>query len=80
MAEGYIELSNVKKSFGPKHVLNGVTLSVPKGHSLVVIGGSGTGTLNLSGGSITATGAVHQTCGSPMPRARASDPVWSRWP
>ena len=43
MAEGYIELSNVKKSFGPKHVLNGVTLSVPRGHSLVVIGGSGTG-------------------------------------
>ena len=43
MAEGYIELSNVKKSFGPKHVLNGVTLSVPKGQSLVVIGGSGTG-------------------------------------
>ena len=43
MAEGYIELSNVGKSFGPKHVLNGVTLSVPKGHSLVVIGGSGTG-------------------------------------
>ena len=43
MAEGYIELSNVKKSYGPKHVLNGVTLSVPKGHSLVVIGGSGTG-------------------------------------
>ena len=28
MAEGYIELSNVKKSFGPKHVLNGVTLSM----------------------------------------------------
>jgi phospholipid/cholesterol/gamma-HCH transport system ATP-binding protein len=43
MAEGFIELTDVKKSFGPKHVLNGVTLSVPKGHSLVVIGGSGTG-------------------------------------
>lgn len=43
MAEGYIELSDVRKSFGTKHVLNGVTLSVPKGHSLVVIGGSGTG-------------------------------------
>ncbi|MCA3561775.1 MAG: ATP-binding cassette domain-containing protein [Aestuariivirga sp.] len=44
MAEaGYIELAGVTKSFGPKHVLNGVTLSVPKGHSLVVIGGSGTG-------------------------------------
>ena len=43
MAEGFIELTDVRKSFGPKHVLNGVTLSVPKGHSLVVIGGSGTG-------------------------------------
>ena len=43
MAEGYIELNNVKKSFGSKHVLNGVTVSVQKGHSLVVIGGSGTG-------------------------------------
>ena len=43
MAETYIELNNVKKSFGPKHVLNGVTVSVHKGHSLVVIGGSGTG-------------------------------------
>ena len=43
MAEAFIELSDVRKSFGSKHVLNGVTLSVPKGHSLVVIGGSGTG-------------------------------------
>jgi phospholipid/cholesterol/gamma-HCH transport system ATP-binding protein len=43
MAEGYIVLDNVHKSFGPKHVLNGVNLSVPRGHSLVVIGGSGTG-------------------------------------
>jgi phospholipid/cholesterol/gamma-HCH transport system ATP-binding protein len=43
MAETYIELNNVKKSFGLKHVLNGVTVSVQKGHSLVVIGGSGTG-------------------------------------
>lgn len=43
MAEGHIVLDGVRKSFGPKHVLNGVTLAVPKGHSLVVIGGSGTG-------------------------------------
>ncbi|MEI7599406.1 MAG: ATP-binding cassette domain-containing protein [Aestuariivirga sp.] len=43
MAEAFIELTDVRKSFGSKHVLNGVTLSVPKGHSLVVIGGSGTG-------------------------------------
>ncbi len=38
-----IELSNVRKSFGPKHVLQGVNLSIPKGSSTVIIGGSGTG-------------------------------------
>jgi phospholipid/cholesterol/gamma-HCH transport system ATP-binding protein len=43
MAEGHIVLDNVCKAFGPKRVLNGINLSVPKGHSLVVIGGSGTG-------------------------------------
>jgi phospholipid/cholesterol/gamma-HCH transport system ATP-binding protein len=39
----YIELENVRKSFGPKQVLNGLSLTVEKGKSLVVIGGSGTG-------------------------------------
>ena len=43
MSEGHIVLENVRKSFGPKPVLNGVNLAVAKGHSLVVIGGSGTG-------------------------------------
>lgn len=43
MAEQHIVLDGVTKSFGPKHVLNGVNLSVSKGQSLVVIGGSGTG-------------------------------------
>lgn len=38
-----LQLTGVKKSFGSKHVLNGVDLSVPAGKSLVVIGGSGTG-------------------------------------
>lgn len=38
-----LELKNIYKSFGIKHVLNGVSLSVPKGKSMVVIGGSGTG-------------------------------------
>ena len=38
-----IKMSNVKKSFGDKHVLRGVNLEVQKGESLVVIGGSGTG-------------------------------------
>lgn len=39
----HIELENVYKAFGSKKVLDGLSLSVPKGHSLVVIGGSGTG-------------------------------------
>ena len=38
-----IELKNVAKSFGTKHVLRGVDLVVPKGSSMVIIGGSGTG-------------------------------------
>jgi phospholipid/cholesterol/gamma-HCH transport system ATP-binding protein len=43
MEQGHIVLEGVAKHFGPKHVLNGVNLSVKKGQSLVVIGGSGTG-------------------------------------
>jgi phospholipid/cholesterol/gamma-HCH transport system ATP-binding protein len=38
-----IELSAVHKSFGPNRVLRGVDLTVPKGESMVIIGGSGTG-------------------------------------
>lgn len=38
-----ITLSNVYKSFGSNAVLRGVNLHVPKGESMVVIGGSGTG-------------------------------------
>ena len=39
----HIQLENLCKSFGPKQVLNGLSLSVEKGKSLVVIGGSGSG-------------------------------------
>ncbi|MEZ5797498.1 MAG: ABC transporter ATP-binding protein [Paracoccaceae bacterium] len=38
-----IQLSGVQKSFGSNHVLRGVDLVIPKGESMVVIGGSGTG-------------------------------------
>lgn len=38
-----IELSGLAKSFGPKHVLRGIDLSIGKGESVVIIGGSGTG-------------------------------------
>ena len=43
MSENKIEIRNLYKAFGKKHVLNGVDLDVKKGESLVVIGGSGTG-------------------------------------
>jgi phospholipid/cholesterol/gamma-HCH transport system ATP-binding protein len=39
----HIELIDVSKSFGAKQVLRGLSVSVNKGRSLVVIGGSGTG-------------------------------------
>ncbi len=41
--EPKIQLTGVKKSFGDKHVLRGIDLSVNKAESVVVIGGSGTG-------------------------------------
>ena len=38
-----IELTGVKKSFGDKHVLQGIDLTIHRGESVVIIGGSGTG-------------------------------------
>jgi phospholipid/cholesterol/gamma-HCH transport system ATP-binding protein len=42
-SEAKIVIKGVKKRFGPKVVLDGLDLNVPKGQSLVIIGGSGTG-------------------------------------
>ena len=38
-----IDLINVHKAFGAKEILKGVNLTIPKGESMVIIGGSGTG-------------------------------------
>lgn len=38
-----IILDNVHKAFGPNKILQGVNLTIPKGESMVIIGGSGTG-------------------------------------
>lgn len=38
-----IELKGVHKSFGPQQVLRGVDISIEKGQTVVIIGGSGTG-------------------------------------
>lgn len=38
-----IQIKNLKKAFGHKQVLNGLSLDVKRGESLVILGGSGTG-------------------------------------
>jgi phospholipid/cholesterol/gamma-HCH transport system ATP-binding protein len=38
-----IEVRDLWKSFGSNHVLKGITLTVPKGQTYVVLGGSGSG-------------------------------------
>src|SRR5688572_29914395 len=38
-----IRIRDLRKSFGPKLVLDGVDVEVAKGEALVIIGGSGTG-------------------------------------
>ncbi len=38
-----IRMENVEKAFGDNQVLRGMTLHIPKGTSMVIIGGSGTG-------------------------------------
>lgn len=61
-----ISVRGLRKSFGPKRVLDGVDIDVMPGESLVIIGGSGTGKsvtiksilglLNPDGGSIRIDG------------------------
>ncbi|KAF0176545.1 MAG: ATP-binding cassette domain-containing protein [Hyphomonadaceae bacterium] len=43
MTAAKLSLENLTKAFGRKHVLNGLTLDVAPGRSLVIIGGSGVG-------------------------------------
>lgn len=43
MTTPMIEFRDVHKRFGNNHVLRGINLSVTKGESMVIIGGSGTG-------------------------------------
>ncbi len=43
MSEAMIEIANLHKSFGSLQVLRGVNLTVQKGESMTVIGGSGSG-------------------------------------
>ena len=70
-----IELQNVHKSFGNKDVLRGVDLSVGKGRSMVIIGGSGTGksvTLKCILGLVTPDKGQITVDGTPVTEARSA--------
>ena len=43
MTDYKIQMKDVYKSFGDKHILRGIDLNVEKGTSMVIVGGSGTG-------------------------------------
>ena len=64
-----IELRDVKKAFGANQVLDGVSLKVMPGESLVIIGGSGTGksvTLKCILGILTADSGEILIDGKPL--------------
>ena len=68
-----IELRDVHKSIGPKDVLRGVNIEIPKGKSLVIIGGSGTGksvTLKCVLGLITPDSGDVRVDGQDVTRLR----------
>ena len=77
-----IELKGVSKAFGPKKVLNGVDLSIAKGESLVIIGGSGTGksvTLKCILGLLEPDSGEIWVAGERVDRRRRDDALLARF-
>lgn len=71
-----LELDNVSKSFGALHVLKGVTMRIPKGETVVVIGQSGVGksvSLRLMIGLLTADTGMSRFCGRNIAAMNESD-------
>lgn len=71
-----LSLENVTKAFGPKRVLNGVTLDVAPGRSLVIIGGSGVGksvTIKCATGLIRPDSGVIRIDGEDVTHARGKN-------
>ncbi len=67
-----LSLENVVKAFGPKKVLNGVSLDVAPGRSLVIIGGSGVGksvTIKCAIGLLRPDSGVVRVDGEDVTRA-----------
>lgn len=71
-----ISLRDVKKAFGAKKVLDGITLDVAPGESVVIIGGSGTGKsvmLKSILGILLADSGVIEVDGEDVTHIRAAD-------
>jgi ABC-type branched-subunit amino acid transport system ATPase component len=58
-----VQLRNIHKSFGENDVLKGISLSVPKGSSEVVLGGSARGRACSSATSSASSGRTRARCG-----------------
>ena len=43
MSDAFIRFAGLHKAFGEKQVLRGVELAIPRGQTVVVLGGSGSG-------------------------------------
>ena len=70
-----VELKGVAKRFGPKIVLDGIDLSINRGDSLVIIGGSGSGksvTIKCVLGIIRADAGIIKVDGEDVTRARGA--------
>lgn len=71
-----ITLKNVVKSFDGKRVIDGVTLDISRGETMVIMGGSGSGkstTLRLMIGSIEADAGAIRVCGTDICGASEAD-------
>ncbi len=71
-----ITLKNVVKSFDGKRVIDGVTLDISRGETMVIMGGSGSGkstTLRLMIGSIEADSGAIRVCGTDICGASEAD-------
>src|SRR3954471_23446338 len=84
-----VELTGIRKSFGPNEVLKGVDLAVHAGEHVVIFGPSGSGkstllrTINLleppTAGSVKVDGKEYAKGGSPIELRRAVGMVFQQF-
>ncbi|MFI4871884.1 MAG: ATP-binding cassette domain-containing protein, partial [Phycisphaerales bacterium JB061] len=71
-----IQLKGVVKAFDGKRVIDGLTLDIQRGETIVVMGGSGSGkstTLRLMIGSIEADEGAIRICGTDIVHANEEE-------